>query len=144
VHGGLSRRSWLWLVNIGFFPERHAGIAGASAGGDLELGSLGTDVGYSFAFESMGVTPLGGLELDWLHGSGSGVTRPGSADLLLIGLEAGGRVGLGISRSWTVFGQGLVSVLVQRPRFVLDGIGEVFRPEPWGLRFGLGAEWREP
>ncbi|HVY32311.1 MAG TPA: hypothetical protein VHB79_37500 [Polyangiaceae bacterium] len=144
VHGGIAGRSWLWLLSVGFFPARHAGIAGSAAGGDLELGSLGTDVGYSFAFQSLGVTPLAGVELDWLHGSGSGVARPASADLLLIGFEAGARVGLGVSRSWTVLGQGLVSVLAQRPRFVLDGLGEVFRPEPWGVRFGLGAEWREP
>lgn len=144
VHGGLTGRSWLWLLNVGFFPERHAGVAGSSAGGDLELGSLGTNVGYAFAFGSVRVTPLAGVELDWLHGSGSGVTQPGSADLLLIGFEGGARLGLAISRSWSVYGQGHLSVLAQRPRFVLDGIGEVFRPEPWGLRFGLGAEWREP
>jgi hypothetical protein len=144
LHGGLSGRSWLWLLDAGFFPERHAGVAGSSAGGDLELGSLGTNVGYAFAFSSVRVTPLAGVELDWLHGSGSGVSQPGSADLLLIGFGGGARLGLSVSRSWTVYGQGQLSVLAQRPRFVLDGIGEVFRPEPWGLRFGLGAEWREP
>lgn len=144
LHGGLSGRSLLWQLNLGFFPERHAGVAGSSAGGELQLGSLGTDVGYVFVLNGARVTPLAGIELAWLHGSGSGVTQPGSADLLLVGFEAGARLGLGVSRSWTVFGQGLGSVLAQRPRFVLDGIGEVFRPEPWGLRFGLGAEWREP
>jgi len=144
VHGGLSRRSWSWLLNIGFFPERHARVAGSSAGGDLELGSLGTHMGYAIALGNSRLTPLAGVELDWLHGSGSGVTQPGTANLLLIGFEGGARWGFGVSRSWTLYGQGQLSVLAQRPRFVLDGIGEVFRPERWALRFGLGAEWREP
>ena len=57
---------------------------------------------------------------------------------------SGGRAALPLSANWAIFGQGLFSALVARPRFVLDGVGELYRPPAWGLRFSLGAEWRQP
>ena len=62
--------------------------------------------------------------------------------VLLVGVEAGTRVGVRLAQGWHGFAEGAVSALIWRPRFVLEGVGQVHQPERLGLRFGLGAEWR--
>jgi len=146
AHAGISRRAGWAVATFGAFPARHASVAGAAAGGDLSLFSFGAEVGYTIALAPKGfeVSPLVGGELDWVRGAGTGVAHPGDGSLLLVGLSGGGRAALPLSASWAIFGQGLFSALVARPRFVLDGVGELYRPPAWGLRFSLGAEWRQP
>lgn len=138
----LGRQRASLSADVGFFPPQHAGIAGSEAGGELWLASVGPKLGYAFAVGSASVTPQLGLELQWVRGEGSGVENPSSAQAMLLGVEGGTRVGLRLSKSWHSFAEGAASMLVWRPRFVLNGVGEVHQPERLGLRFGLGAEWR--
>jgi hypothetical protein len=129
-------------LDLGFFPPQHAGIAGSEAGGELWLVSAGPKLGYTFAVGAASVTPRLGAELQFVRGEGSGVENPSSAQAVLVGGEAGTRVGLRLAKGWQGFAEGAVSALIWRPRFVLDGVGQVHQPERLGLRFGLGAEWR--
>jgi hypothetical protein len=129
-------------LNLGFFPARHASVAGSTAGGELALISVGPELGYAFVWSGFEASPLLDLDLEWLRGSGSGIAHPADADLLLLGVGGGVRVALRPSPSWALVGHGMLSVLAARPRFVLEGIGPVYRPPSWGLRLGLGAEWR--
>jgi hypothetical protein len=129
-------------ADIGFFPPQHAGIRGSEAGGELWLATAGPKLGFAFTSGVARVVPHLGLELQWVRGTGSGVEHPSRAQALLLSAEVGARVGLVLSPRWEAFTEGAFSVLAWRPGFVLDRLGEVFRPERYGLRFGLGAEWR--
>lgn len=146
AQAGISRGAGFALACLGFFPARHATVPEKSAGGDLSLFSFGAEAGYAVAVvpERFELSPVLGGELDWVRGVGTGVAHPAHGSLLLVGLSGGARAALRLSPGWVVFGQGLISALVARPRFVLDGVGELYRPPAWGLRFGLGAEWRPP
>ena len=141
-HVSLGRGRASLSLDLGFFPPQHAGIAGSEAGGELWLASAGPKLGYAIVLGAASVTPRLGAELQLLQGSGSGVENPSSAQAVLVGVEAGARVSLELAKSWQGYAEGAVSALVWRPRFVLDGVGQVHQPERLGLRFGLGAEWR--
>ena len=142
AHVSLGRARASLSLDLGFFPPQHAGIAGSEAGGALWLASAGPKLGYALLLGAASVTPHLGAELQLVRGSGSGVENPSSAQAVLVGVEAGTRVGLQLAKSWQGYAEGAVSGLVWRPRFVLDGVGQVHQPERLGLRFGLGAEWR--
>jgi hypothetical protein len=144
LHIGLARRSWLWLAELSAAPEQRANAAGSAAGGDIRLLGLSTGMAYMIDFEPMSFGPMGGVELGWLHGSGNGVDNPARADALLLGLQAGFRYALGLSREWALLASATGSMLANRPRFVLDGIGPVYQPERWGARLGVGVEWHTP
>lgn len=144
LHAGVSRRSWLWLAELGFHPERQATVAGSGAGGDLSMLGLSTGAGYLVDLEPMAVGPVLGVEVGWLRGSGTGVQNPTRADVLLLSAHAGARYALTLSHEWALTAAGAFSALANRPRFVLDGIGPVYQPERWGWRLGVGAEWRSP
>jgi hypothetical protein len=142
AHVSVAREHASLSLDLGFFPPQHAGIAGSEAGGELWLASVGPKLGYGFAVGAASVTPRLGAELQLVRGAGSGVENPSGAQALLLGVEAGARVGLQLAKSWQGFAEGAVSALIWRPRFVLEGVGQVHQPERVGLRFGLGAEWR--
>lgn len=142
AHVTVAREQASLSLDLGFFPPQHAGIAGSEAGGELWLASVGPKLGYGFAVGAASVTPRLGAELQLVRGAGSGVENPSSAQAVLLGVEAGTRVGLQLSKSWQGVAEGAVSALIWCPRFVLEGVGQVHRPERLGLRFGLGAEWR--
>jgi hypothetical protein len=144
AHVATDDGRWLLLAELGFFPSRHAEVDGAAAGGDLLMASGGGQLGYILRFGRAAVAPIAGVELEWAHGAGSGVDHPDSADALLVAFQGGARLSLEVSRAWGLIGTVQFSTLANRPRFVLDGIGPVFQPDPWGLRFGVGAEWRRP
>jgi hypothetical protein len=138
----LGRERASLSLDLGFFPPQHAGIAGSEAGGELWLASAGPKLGYAFPVGAASITPRLGAELQFVRGAGSGVENPSSAQAVLVGVEAGTRVGVQLAQGWQGFAEGAVSALIWRPRFVLDGVGQVHQPERLGLRFGLGAEWR--
>jgi hypothetical protein len=143
ARAGVARaRGWAG-ASFGFFPERHASVPGQRAGGDLSLLTTGIEVGFvALDAQRVEVSPVLGAELEWVRGSGVGVTDPAEADLLFLGVTAGGRADLRLTSQWALCAEGAFSALVARPRFVLEGVGQVYRPEPWGLRVGVGAEWR--
>jgi hypothetical protein len=143
ARAGFARaRGWA-VASFGFFPERHASIPRQSGGGDLSLLTTGIEVGFvALDAHLVEVSPVLGTELEWVRGSGTGVTDPADAHLLLLGFAAGGRAALRLTSQWALCAEGAFSALVARPRFVLEGVGQVYRPEPWGLRVGVGAEWR--
>lgn len=144
AQGGVGVGPWLGLGQLGFFPERHASLNGSRAGGDFRLASAGAELAHLFALGRVRLGPSAGAELQWVHGSGTGVKNPTDADVMLISLQAGVRASVPISPSWSLGTSGVFSWLANRPRFVLDAIGPVFQPERWGVRFGVGAEWRSP
>lgn len=145
AHAGASRGAGWGVLTLGGFPGSRASVPGSAAGGDLSLLSGGGQLGYALAVaRRLELAPVVGAEVEWVHGSGSGVARPADGDLLLLSFAGGGRAALPLSAGWAMFGQGLLSGLVTRPRFVLEGLGELYQPPGWGFCFSLGAEWRPP
>ena len=144
AHGGIVVGPWLGLAQLGFFPERHASRSESGAGGDFRLASAGAELGHLFDLGRLRLGPSAGAEAQWVHGSGTGVENPSDADVVLLSLQAGVKASVPLSRAWSLSASGIFSLLANRPRFVLDAIGPVFQPERWGVRFGVGAEWRSP
>jgi hypothetical protein len=144
AHAGMASRHWVVLGELGFFPPRHASVPASAAGGDLFMASGGGQLGYLWQLHRLGLGPIAGAELQWLHGEGANVDAPQSADVMLVSVQAGARVSLVFSRSWALVAGAAVALPVNRPRFVVDGVGPVHRPDAWGVRFGFGVEWQQP
>lgn len=143
ARAGVARaRGWA-VASFGFFPNQRARVPQQSAGGDLSLLTSGIELGFvTLDAQLVEVSPLLGAELEWVRGSGTGVTDPSDANLLLLSFAAGGHAALRLTPQWALFAEGAFSALAARPRFVLGGVGQVYRPDAWGLRVGVGAEWR--
>ncbi|HEX6277580.1 MAG TPA: hypothetical protein VFZ53_31265 [Polyangiaceae bacterium] len=127
---------------LGFFPEQHAeGPDGT--GGDLWMATGGARASYRLNERGPALLPFAGLSLSWLHGVGTNVENEASGDAGVVSVEPGLRVAYPL---WhlSLFGEGLLSIALNRPRFVLDGIGEVYAPSRFAGRFGVGLAWRAP
>jgi hypothetical protein len=144
AHAGVSSGTWLVLGELGFFPPRHASVDDSAAGGDVFMASGGGQLGYVLQLDGLELGPTAGAELQWLHGEGANVDHPRSADVMLVSVQAGARVSLVFSRSWAIAAGAALARLVNHPRFVVDGVGPVHRPDAWGIRFGVGVEWQQP
>lgn len=144
VQGGGARRAFGVLAELGYFPRRPATLPESDAGGDFWMASFGSHAAYAILEHALRVELFAGLELQLVRGTGAGVRNPQTADVVLVGAQAGSRAALRLSTAWALFFQGSLSVLAERPQFVLDDIGPVHRPAPLAGRLALGAEWRLP
>jgi hypothetical protein len=143
VEGGLAFEQLSVRAQLSYFPEQHAAVTDTT-GGDLSLDAAGVRAAYALADGTPNVALTGGVTLGWMHGTGTGVLNRNSGDALLLAFVPGARGTFALSPSlWLTLDAALV-VAVNRPRFVLEGLGEVHRPSPVGARFGLGAEWCPP
>jgi len=138
VFGSLSRDERVFTLELGLFPPERA--VQQSVSGDLSLATLAGSLGYAFFDDSL--MPYAGLELDLLHGVGQQVDHPASADVWLLGFDAGVRLSSAVHRSLRLFVDGHASVLAERARFHVEPNTELFRPTQVGAQFGLGAELR--
>lgn len=143
VQGGVAIEPLKLRAGLEYFPERYASVT-PTTGGYLSLGAVGLQVGYALGVGPLAVEPSAGVTFGWLHGEGDGVANPASGDALLVGVEPGLRASHALSTNWALFTDAALTLGVNRPRFVLDEIGEVHRPAPVAARIGLGAEWSGP
>lgn len=143
AHGGVAIERFELRAGLEYFPERYAS-ATPTTGGDLSLGTVGLHAAYALAAGALTFAPSGGVAFGWLHGAGDGVANPASGDAFLVGLEPGLRASYALSPSWALVTDAALHFALNRPGFVLDEIGEVYRPARVGARFGLGAEWSGP
>jgi hypothetical protein len=136
VRGAVSRQWFVFGLELGFFPQQHVAKHGVAA--DLWLATLGGTLGYEL-FDGV-LTPYAGLELDLLHGVGSGVSAPASGQVWLLGLDLGVLLRYPVRPSLSLLVSARLSALSQQARFHIDPDVELFRPQPLGAQLGLGAE----
>jgi hypothetical protein len=143
LEGGVALSHLGLRGELGFFPEQHAeGPDGT--GGDLWMATVAARVTYAVFTGRPRVIPSAGINLAWLHGVGTNVENEASGDAAVVALEPALRIAYPASPNLAVFGEGLLSVALNQPRFILDGIGEVHQPGRFAGRFALGVEWGSP
>jgi len=133
THFDLTARVGGWL------PRRAGSELLPGAGANLYLLEAGLG-GCGHTRGRLSAQACAGLALARLHGQSFGVTDPGDSTAWwpLAFVEAAGRLHLGSrlrlrvgaeARGWPA-----------QPRFVIGGLGEIYRPRSYNLRAGLGIE----
>jgi hypothetical protein len=138
----LLRRVRVELEGTAWLPERVTASARPSAGGHLAFLSASVSCGPRFFVGDVELGPRVGLELGWMHATGFGVVQPGEASALWRATLGGLVVGVPVTRS--VHGRFELAALLplDRPRWLLDQVGEVGRSSVVVARVGVGAEMR--
>lgn len=135
---GISRDRWRVSAEVGFFPKQHADAPSGRTGGDIWLASTELNLAYALTHDRAQLAPYLGLELDWMHGVGTGHLRPDRGTTALIAFSSGARLEYSVSRRWALLTRAKGSVLFSRPSFHTGDV-EVFRPSWLGVEVGLGA-----
>lgn len=100
-------------------------------------------LGWEWQAGAVGVGPVAFVGLDYLTVRGSGDDVVGATAKSAFATPGAGLVFRLAPRDWaSLFGTVAGEVPMARPRFVIDGIGEVGRLGPVGLRLGVGGEWK--
>jgi hypothetical protein len=118
-----------------YFPSERA--EQGNLGGDISLASGQATLGYALFGGTL--TPLLGVEFDWLRGSGTGAPPKNTNSVNVLAADLGLRARYTLRRPVRVFAQGFASVPFERPRFLRED-QSVFTVEAVGGSFGLGAE----
>jgi hypothetical protein len=135
---GLSRDRWRVSAEAGFYPKQHADAPTGRTGGDIWLASAELNLAYTLTQSRAQLAPYFGLELEWMHGTGTGHLLPAQGTTAVVAFSTGARFEYSVSRHWALLTRAKGSVLSSRPSFY-TGDTEVFRP-PWlGIEVGLGA-----
>ena len=144
LEGGIAIERLSLRAQVGYFPPQHAAVTD-SAGGDVSLVSAGARGVYGLLGRGAPILGLSaGMSFGWLHGTGTGVANKESGDALVIGVEPGVRAGYALTASFALVADATLVLSLNRPRFVLEDLGEVFQPPRFAAQFGLGAEWSPP
>ncbi len=124
-----------------FFPSNTARLP-FSRGGTFEL--FGADAGgcYEFLFGVFEAGPCLGVELGALKGTGFGINKQTPALAFWAAPSVGAAFAWRIGSSFALRLELDALFPLQRPEFVLDGVGGVHRPAAVLGRVGLGAEVR--
>jgi hypothetical protein len=138
LRAALSQQAWALDAQLGWFPAEH--VARQGLGADLSLATLSSSLGYA-VFDGL-LTPYAGLELDRLHGVGTGARSSTSGTIWLLGIDAGLRLGFPRRSTVRLLADAHLSALPEQARFHIDPSTELFRASPVGVQFGLGAEIR--
>jgi hypothetical protein len=138
IQGALWLEHWIITPALGFFPAQH--VTKDGRGGDLWMGTAEADLGYQVFGRAL--APFVGVELDRMHGVGTNVQNPSSGEAWELGFHAGLRCSYRLRGPIWLLAQGRLSLLATRPSFVLDPVGELYRPSQVGGSIGLGAEFR--
>ncbi|MEO6420939.1 MAG: hypothetical protein ABIP39_16115, partial [Polyangiaceae bacterium] len=124
-----------------FFPSNTATLP-FSRGGTFELFGGDAKGCYEFLSGVLEIGPCLGVELGALQGAGFGVNKQTPALAFWAAPSVGGALGLRIGSSFALRLELGALFPLQRPEFVLDGVGGVHRPAAVLGRGGLGAEVR--
>jgi hypothetical protein len=84
---------------------------------------------------------LGG-EIGQMSAEGFGAIFAGNRSTLWGSVLAGLVVSVPLAQSWALRMIGEASIAIDRPRFVLDPLGEVYRPAPVAGRAWFALEYR--
>ena len=96
------------------------------------------NLGYTLVETRLQLAPFAGLELDWMHGSGTGQLRAEQGSTMMTAFNVGARLEYFVSPRWALQARGKASAPFQRPSFDAGDV-EVFRPSRVAAEFGLGA-----
>lgn len=135
---------WPWLQlesTVADFAPRSTSPAGRpDVGARFELGAAGARACTPITVTALWLAPCLGAGVDWLRAPGFGALvthRPSTYDLIgRAGLLGGWDISSIISARVEVEGV----VPLARPEFEVDGVGDVYRRSPVGVRTALGLQ----
>ena len=135
---------WPWLQlesTVADFAPRSTSPAGRpDVGARFELGAAGARACTPITVTALWLAPCLGAGVDWLRAPGFGARvthRPSTWDLIArFGLLGGWDISSIISARVEVEGV----VPLARPEFEVDGVGDVYRRSPVGVRTALGLQ----
>jgi len=123
-----------------FAPRSTSAPNRADVGARFELGTAGARACTPLTVTAVWLAPCVGAGVDWVRAPGFGARvtrRPSTWDLIArFGLLGGWDISSIISARVEVEGV----LPVARPEFEVDGVGDIFRRSPVGVRTGLGLE----
>jgi hypothetical protein len=108
-------------------------------GGELTLLTASLGLAWRAYDEAVGIGPRAGIELGLFFGRGTGVTDPTSAVVPAVLLAIGAEISLRALRPFVASIGGDLLVGLFRPRFQLDGVGEVHQVAPIAGRLSVSA-----
>ncbi|HEX3851501.1 MAG TPA: hypothetical protein VHW01_11075 [Polyangiaceae bacterium] len=126
---------------VGYFSPRSASAASRSdVGARFELGTAGARACPPITVTALWLAPCLGAGVDWVRAPGFGARvthRPSTWDLIArFGLLGGWDISSIISAHAEVEGV----LPLARPEYEIDGVGDVYRRSPVGVRTGLGVQ----
>ena len=124
-----------------FFPANTARLP-FSRGGTFALYAAHATGCYEVLSADFEIGPCLGVELGALKGTGFGINKQTPALALWAAPSVGGAFGWRIGGYFALRLELAALFPLQRPEFVLDGVGGVHRPAAVLGRAGLGAEVR--
>ncbi|NOY90051.1 MAG: hypothetical protein GXP55_02495 [Deltaproteobacteria bacterium] len=122
----------------GFRARRGRVQAGGSAYGDIGLGAGFVSVGVPFGRGRMQLEARTTLEIGALWARGGGVAFPGRGRAAWVAAGLGLGAQLDVGRGFALVAHADAFVPLNRPLFVIDGVGSVYRPGSVSLRASLG------
>ncbi len=132
-------------VEAAYGPPRHARFDDRpDAGADLQLAALAVRACPIFRRARLELAVCGGLEVGAMYGRGVGFALSSDGRLLWSALHLMPALFVTLHPRVALFFAVEGQVALVRPRFVVEGFGEVYRALPGGFRGLLGVEARFP
>lgn len=126
------------LPDSGPMPES------SEASVELWLLSVGALAGWQFSVATVGVGTHAGLDWTRAAGRGEGISDPEQANIHWLSAQMGATAMLSVSEHVAV-GSGVFGLVpLARPGFTVEGVGEVYRPQPVGIRAYVGVFLKTP
>ena len=141
ITGGVRWPQLQLESTVAYFAPRSTSAADrADVGARFELGTAGARACTPLTVTAVWLAPCLGAGVDWVRARGFGALvtrRPSTWDLIArLGLLGGWDISSIISARVEVEGV----LPLARPEFEVDGVGDVFRRSPVGVRTALGLQ----
>lgn len=143
--GLLMRRVRIEASGVYWWPTTSRLVDPSDAGANFRLWHIGISAGPRFVLESrVDLALLAGVEAGQLRGEPVGLVTPRAQTDPWVAIPIGGDVGYA-PLPWLAVRATLEGVVpLRRPRFVVEGFGQLYRPSALALRGLLGVEFRFP
>jgi hypothetical protein len=148
LQGGAAWRRFRLAARAGYSARRSKAASipseGGSAGARFSLETFGLDGCFDVIREApaqrLGLSLCTSPEIDWVHGTGFGISDPTRGSKAWFALGGGVEARLVLRGPLRLVFDGRVVVPTEREHFALHGVGEIYRPAIVAGRVGLGIE----
>jgi hypothetical protein len=139
---GISGKKWRADLGLLYLPERTAVVQAApEKGGRIDMIAATASGCFLPIQERLELGPCAGLEAGALGGEGIGVSRPRSGSMGWLAGWGGGTAGYRIQSRLALELHAAAVARIGRSEFVLDELGSVHTPSPFGGRFDFGVRF---
>jgi hypothetical protein len=144
VAAGWSRTRVRLDLGATYWLDEVATVAGRPAGGRIGLAAVAFRGCWAPVVRRLELWACAGVEMGSIWGAAEGAAAPRSGAAAWIAIPAGLFGAYVVSQVFAVVAQIDLVVPLVRPRFVIEGLGEIFETAPLVLRGLVGLEARFP